>query len=87
MKDYLIEKPEFRKLDLVKDENLFGNKFDLIICRNVIIYFNYELQNRVLNLFYNNMNDHSYLVLGMHESIIGPYSSKFLKKKTVYYKN
>lgn len=87
MKDYLIEKPEFRKLDLVKNENLFGDKFDLIICRNVIIYFNYELQNRVLNLFYNNMNDHSYLVLGMHESIIGPYSSKFLKRKTVYYKN
>ena len=87
MKDFLIEKPVFKKLDLVIDENFFGDNFDLIICRNVIIYFNYELQNRVLNLFYNNMNDHACLVLGMHESIIGPYSSKFLKKKTVYFKN
>ena len=87
MKDFLVEKPVYKKIDLVQDDNLFEEKFDLIICRNVIIYFNYELQNKVLNLFYNNMTEKSCLVLGLHESIIGPYSSKFLKKKTVYFKN
>ncbi len=87
MNDFLVKKPVYKKIDLVQNDNLFGEKFDLIVCRNVIIYFNYELQNKVLNLFYNNMSDKSCLILGLHESIIGPYSSKFLKKKTVYFKN
>jgi len=87
MNDFLVKKPVYKKIDLVQNDNLFGEKFDIIICRNVIIYFNYELQNKVLNLFYNTMSDKSCLILGLHESIIGPYSSKFLKKKTVYFKS
>lgn len=87
MKKFLREKPFYKKQDLVKDENLFDEKFDLIICRNVIIYFNYELQNKVLNFFYNNMNEPSCLILGIHESIIGLYSGKYLKKNSVYFKN
>ncbi len=72
MKDYLCSKPVYKKLDLVKDPNLFLVKFDLIVCRNVIIYFNNELQNRVFDLFYNNLNDQGTLLLGVHESILGP---------------
>lgn len=87
MKDFLIEKPNYKVIDLVRDENLFNEKFDIIICRNVIIYFNYDLQNRVLNLFYKNMNEKSFLLLGIHESIIGSYAAKFLKRDGVYFKN
>ena len=57
MKDYLRSKPVYKKLDLVKDPNLFLVNFDLIVCRNVIIYFNNELQNRVFDLFYKNLNE------------------------------
>jgi chemotaxis protein methyltransferase CheR len=87
MKEFLIEKPIYQKIDLVRDENLFNIKFDLILCRNVIIYFNYELQNKVFNLFYNNLNDDGCLILGLHESIIGPYSGYFEKKSYAYFKN
>lgn len=86
MNPFLLEKPIFKKHDLVKDSNLFYVKFDLILCRNVIIYFNYELQNKVFELFYNNLYPNSYLILGMHESILGPYSSRFEKNGHFYLK-
>ena len=86
MHPFLLEKPVFRKQDLVKDENFCLTKFDLIVCRNVIIYFNYELQNKVFSLFHKNMYDGGCLVLGMHESILGPHTASFEKQGMVYYK-
>lgn len=86
MNPFLLEKPIFKKHDLVNDGNIFYVKFDLIICRNVIIYFNYELQNKVFELFYNNLYPNGYLLLGMHESILGPFSSKFDKMGHFYQK-
>ncbi|MCK5135669.1 MAG: hypothetical protein KAR19_07775 [Bacteroidales bacterium] len=86
MKDYLRTKPVYKKLDLVKDPNLFLVKFDLIVCRNVIIYFNYELQNRVFDLFHENLNDNGTLILGVHESILDPFSRHFIKKDPFYLK-
>ena len=86
MNKFLCLKPVYKKLDLVKDPNLFLVKFDLIVCRNVIIYFNYELQNRVFDLFYNNLNDNGVLLLGVHESIMGPFVRKFRKVSPFYYK-
>ena len=86
MKDFLREKPLYKKLDLVKDPNLFLVSFDLIVCRNVIIYFNAELQNRVFELFHSNLKDHGILLLGVHESIMGSYAKKFIKKDPFYYR-
>lgn len=86
MKDYLRNKPVYKKHDLVKDPNLFRVKFDLIVCRNVIIYFNYELQNRVFDLFLENLNTNGTLLLGVHESILGPYAKRFIKSDPFYHK-
>jgi chemotaxis protein methyltransferase CheR len=86
MNDSLLEKPVYRKMDLVTDPNPFDIKFDLIVCRNVIIYFNYELQNKVFKLFLDNMNQESVLILGVHETILGPYAAYFEKKFQAYYK-
>jgi chemotaxis protein methyltransferase CheR len=86
MLPFLTEKPVFKKLDLVKDANIFYVKFDIIICRNVIIYFNYELQNKIFELFHNNLYGNGYLWLGMHESILGPHASKFEKIGHLYQK-
>jgi chemotaxis protein methyltransferase CheR len=86
MNSFLAEKPVYKKHDLVKDGNIFYVKFDLIICRNVIIYFNYELQNKVFEIFYNNLYNNGYLWLGMHESILGPYASKLEKSGHFYQK-
>ena len=86
MKKFLTEKPIFRKHDLVKDGNLFFAKFDLILCRNVIIYFNYSLQNKVFDLFHSNLYPKGVLLLGMHETILGPWASKFEKLGQSYIK-
>ena len=86
MNKSLRSKPVYKKLDLVKDPNLFLAKFDLIVCRNVIIYFSYELQNRVFDLYYDNLKDNGVLLLGVHESIMGPFATKFRKKNSFYYK-
>lgn len=86
LKKYLTEKPIFRKHDLVKDGNLFFAKFDLILCRNVIIYFNYSLQNKVFELFHSNLYTKGVLLLGMHETILGPWAAKFEKMGQAYIK-
>lgn len=86
MKDFLRQKPVYKKMDLVTEDNPFKQNFDIIVCRNVIIYFNYDLQNKVFNLFYNNLNEKGCLVLGAHETIIGVYASYFLKEDKVYFK-
>ena len=86
MKDSLKKKPLYKKIDLVTDGNLFQIKFDLIICRNVIIYFNYELQNRILKMFHDNIQSNGCLLLGLHESIIGPYTNIYSKDEQFYFK-
>ena len=82
----LLSRPEFKKMDLVTEGNPFPFKYDLIICRNVIIYFNYSLQNKVFRLFYENLNPGGCLVLGAHETILGPFAGFFEKKKQVFIK-
>lgn len=76
----------FRKHDLVKDGTFVYAKFDLIFCRNVIIYFNTSLQNRVFELFHQNLYQNGTLVLGAHEAILGQWATKFEKLGTFYTK-
>ncbi len=86
MHKFLLDKPIYAKHDLVKDHNIFHTSFDLIMCRNVIIYFNYSLQNRIFGLFHDSLCADGFLVLGIHESILGPFSAKFEKRGYYYIK-
>jgi len=45
------------------------NSFQLILCRNVLIYFNKKLQDRVLSLFDESLEANGFLALGTKESI------------------
>lgn len=86
MNEFLKKKPIFRQHDLVQGGNLYFAKFDLILCRNVIIYFKYSLQNKVFKLFHDHLYTNGYLVLGMHETMLGDITSKFDKKGQAYRK-
>lgn len=86
VKKFLIEKPIFFKHDLVNEGNIFNTKFHIIMCRNVLIYFNHNLQNRLFEFFYNNLYDNGCLIIGRHEGILGNIASKFKKKETIYMK-
>ena len=54
---------------------------NLVICRNVLIYFNKDLQNRVIDLFYDSLNNGGYLALGSKETI--QFTSKADKFETI----
>ncbi|SDP81415.1 chemotaxis protein methyltransferase CheR [Mucilaginibacter sp. OK268] len=53
--------------NLVSDDVF--NEFQLISCRNVFIYFETELQERILELFYKSLCPLGYLCLGSKETI------------------
>jgi len=86
MHPFLIDKVTYKKMDLVWESNPFPVQYNMIICRNVIIYFNYSLQNKVFKLFYDNLQAGGCLILGVHETILGPFASLFNKKSQVYFK-
>lgn len=62
-----LKKMVFSVHNLVSDSSF--NEFDLILCRNVMIYFDKELQERALNLFDDSLSVLGYLALGTKETI------------------
>ncbi|MEQ9438350.1 MAG: protein-glutamate O-methyltransferase CheR [Cyclobacteriaceae bacterium] len=64
----LLQGISYRNFDLV--QGAVFNKFDLILCRNVMIYFNQNLQNRVLKKLHESLFKYSYLAVGSKESLI-----------------
>ncbi len=61
------EKMVFSQHNLVSDRSF--NEFDLILCRNVMIYFDKPLQDHVLQLFDESLDMLGYLALGSKETI------------------
>ncbi|WP_407311250.1 CheR family methyltransferase [Desulfosporosinus sp. SB140] len=54
------------------------NEFNLIICKNVLIYFNKKLQDKAHKLFLDSLSFGGFLVLGKKESIdFSPYKHKY----------
>ncbi len=60
----------FRHFNLLKDYRSLGN-FDIVFCRNVLIYFDRETKSEILNRMAKQMAPDGYLVLGAAETIIG----------------
>lgn len=67
------------------------NEFQLIICRNVLIYFNQRLQDKVINLFYDSLCPFGFLGLGNKESLLFSDKQKCFtdidRKEKIYMKN
>jgi chemotaxis protein methyltransferase CheR len=67
LRQSLKDRVLFSSHNLVTD-GVFG-EMNLILCRNVLIYFNRKLQNRVLKLFYDSLCPGGFLCLGSKESL------------------
>ncbi|UVI33827.1 CheR family methyltransferase [Paenibacillus spongiae] len=63
----LRENIVFAQHNLVSDRSF--NEFNVIFCRNVMIYFNKELQDHVHELLYDSLSSFGVLALGTKESI------------------
>jgi len=57
--------------------------FDLIICRNVLIYFNFELQEKVVQTLEKSLSRGSFLGIGSKESINWCKASRFFKAESL----
>lgn len=67
----------------------FFGKMDVIFCRNVLIYFDNESRRKVIEHFYDRLNDGGFLLLGHAESLINistAFTLKHLKNDMVYQK-
>ena len=71
-------------------DNVFG-EMHLILCRNVLIYFNRELQNRVIGLFNESLIRKGVLALGSKESIrfsnFKDHYTELIGEEKIYQKN
>jgi chemotaxis protein methyltransferase CheR len=62
--------------NLVADRSF--NEFQLILCRNVLIYFEKELQDKVIGLFDDSLERLGFLALGAKESLkFSPYTNRY----------
>ena len=61
---------QFRPLNLLNDFSSLGT-FDMVFCRNVLIYFDQETKIGVLNRIARQVPPDSYLVLGAAETVVG----------------
>ncbi|MBD1433868.1 protein-glutamate O-methyltransferase CheR [Sphingobacterium sp. DN00404] len=73
MYDAAIIHADIRKNMLFSQHNLATdyvfNEFQFISCRNVLIYFDLELQNRIFHLFYESLSEFGFLCLGTKETL------------------
>ncbi len=70
IKPELRRQIDFRLLNLLDRYSILG-KFDVIFCRNVLIYFSAELKLDILSRMHQALNPGGYLVLGASESLNG----------------
>ena len=71
----LVDGAVFAPHNLAQDGSF--NEFQLIVCRNVLIYFGRPLQERVHTLFTESLARFGVLALGHKESIIGTYEDRY----------
>ncbi len=81
IKESLRKNISFRQLNLVNSFDMGKIRGqDVIFCRNVLIYFDEEHRNRILNYFYNALNTGGYLFLG-HSETLGKKTMQFTPVK------
>ncbi len=68
VKDFVRKNVNFRHLNLLDSYTLLG-KFDIIFCRNVLIYFSPDVKAKIIKQFAQSLNPRGYLFLGASESI------------------
>lgn len=70
MKPELRTMVEFRRINLLENVKSLG-LFDLILCRNVLIYFTDGLKRQICEMYHAMLMPSGYLMLGAAESLFG----------------
>lgn len=70
VKPAITQRVEFRMMNLQDSYALLG-KFDIVFCRNVLIYFTADLKRDILTRIHATLNPGGYLMVGASEAVNG----------------
>jgi chemotaxis protein methyltransferase CheR len=84
LKSQIKEMVEFRCHNLLLDR--FETNLDLIICRNVVIYFTEEVKNTLYRKFYSSLKDGGYLLVGGTEPLLNYRQLGYESKISLFYR-
>jgi len=79
---------QFRLLNLMNSFSILGS-FDIVFCRNVLIYFDLEARTKIIKQIYSMLPDDGYLILGSSENLYGvesDFKSERIEGTVVYRK-
>lgn len=82
--DSIKAQVEFKKMNLLLDP--YPQNYDLIVCRNVMIYFTDEAKDEMYKKFHDSLVPGGYLFVGSTEQIIQPARFGFETDKTFFYR-
>ncbi len=88
VRDDIRSMVRFKQLNLTESFKLIG-AFNVIFCRNVLIYFDDATKSRIVDQFYDILCDNGFLILGSTESLYGiseKFESGLLDQTIVYQK-
>ncbi len=80
---------KFKRINLTADEYPFKGEFEVIFCRNVLIYFDRETQSKVILNLLKYLRKDGYIILGSSESMPKEFIEKNMVKRmksTIYQK-
>lgn len=87
--DMYVISNEIKKCVTFKEHNLLKDPYpqnmDLIVCRNVLIYFTEEAKNHVYNKFSQALNPEGILFVGSTEQIIGSQKFNLMPYRVFFY--
>ena len=81
--DEIKARVEFKQANLLKDT--YPTNCDLIVCRNVLIYFTEEAKDEVFRKFAASLKKGGYLFIGSTEQIMHYKEMGYLRKSSFYY--
>lgn len=82
--DEVKKRVEFKKHDLLKDK--YENEFDLILCRNVVIYFTSDAKDQIYRGFRESLSEHGVFFVGGAESILNARTLGLQSSRPFFYK-
>lgn len=84
VKDEIKQTVRFKQHNLLEDR--YGAGYDLIVCRNVMIYFTEEAKDAIYTKFANSLNKNGVLFVGSTEQIFNPSKYGFESIQTFFYR-
>lgn len=83
IQDKVKKQVTFKQHNLLKD--MYMNDVDIIVCRNVMIYFTEEAKDEIYRKFSRTLNENGVLFVGATEQILKPQQYQFETLETFFY--